>query len=334
MISTKKKLFLTISFIIALVFAIGNVPALADPPDFIPPGHQHGGGGDSEANAEINVGTGGLFNNSTNFSPSATATVEEGAVENFNTNILNYDPSLRNTNTNFNSDFNNVDVDTTDINKNVNINGQGQQQKQANKQTTILTFEDKRDHITGPGLMRADPKFAYSKSLSIKTLGWNILAKVEKLTWKQAKSLGKDASDFNVRKALIFEKSDTLEVTSLQPTAVPAGEFMGYLYLIPYGDKVNAAGGVGRIAIAAMKSGATHFRVLMVDTVEAVEGSAWNIGIGGGASIMADGGEKAIAPNGGTGYGKARAENDLRPAAIIELYYDESSVVLRWNDDK
>ena len=56
-----KKLFLGLFIISAILFSVS--PVIAEPPDFIPPGHQYGGnggqGGNANASAESNaVGVG------------------------------------------------------------------------------------------------------------------------------------------------------------------------------------------------------------------------------------------------------------------------------------
>lgn len=218
---------------------------------------------------------------------------------------------------------------------------QGQNQGQSmgdqkNKQVTkieITEAENKRDHLTGPPILRSAPNFRNGQPLTVKTVGWGLLNKIGSLTWAQASRLGKGASDFKVEEALLFKNSfRTAKVYKLTGDDTK-GIFMGYLYLLPEGGDVNAAAGIGRIGKAAMKAGATHFKVVMEDAVEEAEGSAWNIGFGGGASLLSSGDKIAIAPNGGLGYGKARTSNEMRPAAAVELYFDGGSVVAPEEND-
>ena len=78
-----KRIVFAVLLFIGLFLLIGNV--YADPPDFVPPGHQYGGqGGDSEANAlalgvGIGVGFGGEGGN---------ATIKDVEFKNTNTNLI------------------------------------------------------------------------------------------------------------------------------------------------------------------------------------------------------------------------------------------------------
>jgi hypothetical protein len=51
-----------------------------------------------------------------------------------------------------------------------------------------------------------------------------------------------------------------------------------------------------------------------------LEGSSWSFGFGGGASVSSSDGTSAIAPSGGTGFGKAKSNNEMRPALMAKVY--------------
>lgn len=310
-----------------------------------------GAGGD----ANINIGN-GLGNK--NFSPEANATIEKGAIRNtIDNKNMNTNTNL---NTNFNTNKNDIDIDNKNTNLNTNINsnkqgqdqdqkqgqiqgqGQGQSQDASNKQgqaqktTVIITdntvVEDQYNHIQTPGLLKSDVKLIKSKASTIKTEGWDIVDGMDYITLKQAKSLGKDADDFDTMYAIFFDVGyESQGIYQLKDGQTPPGKRQGKVYLIPDGDEVNAAGGVGVVLEAAMKVGATHFRIAKKDNNgEFVSGSQWNIGTSGGASLMADGGDKMIAPGGGLGFGKAESTNEKRPAGMIEIWFDESVVTKRY----
>jgi len=274
---------------------------------------------------------------------------------NFNTNKNDIDIDNKNTNLNTNINSNKQGQDQgqsqgqlqgQDQNQG-QLQGQGQSQDASNKQgqsqdasnkqgqaqktTVIITdntvVEDQYNHITGPGLMKSDAKLGKGKAMSIKTEGWGIVNFLNHVYKAEAKKLGKDADDFKIKEAILFEETRIDSIRVLHEGDTPTGKFMGFLYLIPNGKDVSAAGGVGRLLEKGMWLGATHIGIVKKDNKGNFSmGDSWNIGLGGGASLAADGGDKMIAPNGGLGFGKAEAHNELRPAAMAVLYYDETFI--------
>jgi len=207
--------------------------------------------------------------------------------------------------------------------------GQGQGQGQMNNWTQI--YEDKRDHITGPAILQPDAKFTKGQAFSTKVHGVELLSNIDELTQAQAKKLASKASDVTCEPALIMENDfSTNKVKCSYGPAKAPGEFMGYLYMGSDGNDVNSAAMIGEAAVEAMKAGATHMRLVKFEAGEISDGSAWNIGLGGGASMMSGrGGDgMVIAPNGGLGYGKAKAFNELRPEMVFELTFDKTFVVV------
>lgn len=305
----KKVLLITAAIVFVVMGSVGNVWACwnCTTNNYTYEGDTHNEGG-TGIGVGIGIGKGG------------NATIEEGAikVKNKNTNV----------NSNFNSNFNSNKNTNINTNKNTNMQGQdqkqiqGQGQDQKQKLEFYQVYEDVRDHIVGPAILAPDPKFRDGEAGTAKTLGFGLLDALKRISWDQAKKLGSNATDFKVETALLFEnkfRTDGLEQGA-------SGVLMGYIYVIPEGPDVSGAGAIGRATAKGMLVGATHFVKIATSAMEATEGSAWNIGLGGGASILADGDSKAIAPNAGTGYGKAKTHNELRPELVIAVYYDKAYV--------
>lgn len=209
---------------------------------------------------------------------------------------------------------------------------QGQKQSQdnvSNNEGVSLevnqNFEDKRDHITGPNVLQSDAKLSTGRAFKSKVYGAKMLTNIKELTVKQAKKLSSKASDITCEEALYMENEfSTNKVKCLYGKDKLSGESMGYLYMGSDGPDVNSAAMIGEAAEQAMKAGATHMKLVDFTVGELSEGSAWNIGLGGGASIMKGAGDSlAVAPNGGLGFGKAKAFNELRPEMVFELSFDK-----------
>jgi hypothetical protein len=75
----------------------------------------------------------------------------------------------------------------------------------------------------------------------------------------------------------------------------------------------------GKLLQAAMDIGASYIEIFG-DEGAFLEGSSWSIGFGGGASVSSSDGTSAIAPSGGTGFGKAKSNNEMRPALMAKVY--------------
>jgi len=256
------------------------------------------------------------------------ATIEKGAIKNKNVN------KNKNTNVNLNCNSN------KNVNKNTNkqgqiqgqmqgqMQGQGQGQDQGQDQGQMndwtQTFEDKRDHITGPNVLQSDAKLKSGRTFRTKVHGVKMLSNIKGLTVKQAKKLSSKASDITCEEALYMENDFSTNKVKISYKAEPLpGEKMGYLYMGSDGPDVNSAAMIGEAAEQAMKAGATHMKLVEFEAGEVAEGSAWNVGLGGGASVIKGAsGQLAIAPNGGLGYGKAKAFNELRPEMVFELSFD------------
>ena len=202
---------------------------------------------------------------------------------------------------------------------------QGQNQGQMNNWTQI--YEDKRDHVRGPEIVTPDAKFRQGRAFAGKVQGSEeFFTNVKGLTFKQAVKLSSEASDITCEPALFSENEFSTDRIKIEVREAIPGELMGYLYMGSDGKDVNAVSMIGEAAEEAMKAGATHMKLVDFGAGESAEGSAWNVGIGGGASLMSGtGGDAiAIAPNGGTGYGKAKAISELRPEMVFELRFDAS----------
>jgi hypothetical protein len=188
-----------------------------------------------------------------------------------------------------------------------------------------MKFEAKRDHISPSESPSVDAKLTdHDDKLRIKAVG-SVFAHLGEFTKGQATMLAKGMSDGKVEMALIVEKD--VQLTNIHVVAkVEGAEFMGYIYVLPDGPDVTLAQMEGLLMKKAMYAGATHI-VPAVDEGAYLEGSSWNIGLGGGASILTSGGTAAIAPNGGLGYGKAKSNNEMRPAIMAELWHVASAIV-------
>ncbi len=180
--------------------------------------------------------------------------------------------------------------------------------------------EDKREHIQGPALLQPDAKLKDGKALAIKTFGLDYFFKHAKyLSYTEAQRLAENADDVEVKVDLFKEFNQTGGV-QLALSEPAGGQFMGFIYLTPTGDDCTMASLIGKAAAEASLKGGQVIVPVAKDTAAVSNGSAWNVGIGGGASILRDGDKVAIAPNGGTGYGKAKAWNEKRPALMVAVY--------------
>jgi len=316
-----KNLFAALAMVMVFAFA---VPATAS---FCPQGQELKGW----KCVDVEVPQSGNHNSNSN----------ENSNKNYNTNLNN------NMNTNLNSNEN------RNSNKNVNINAQDQKQGQDQKQiqdqnqaqlqgqgqeqsaeannagntqeTDIViegdTYEAKPNHIQGPPLMQPDAKFSDTKEFSFRLLG-SVWSKVLGLEGSQARNLGLDSDDVKIERALMTKMSKQSYLAKGKPST---GLFLGTLYVWPTGRDVTVAGIEGIAADAAMKHGATHAVFIYDFGVEAT-GKSWSVGVGGGASIVADAaGNVMIAPNGGFGFGAAHASNDSLPALVVECYRSEDA---------
>jgi len=235
-----------------------------------------------------------------------------------------------------NFDFDNdIDMDQKQKQKQGQLQLQGQGQLQGQKaeannagntqETDIViegdTYEAKPNHIQGPALVAPDAKFSDTKEFSFRVLG-SVWRDVDGLSSAQAKNLGIDVSDVKIDRALLTSMSAQKYISKGKPAE---GVIIGTLYVYPIGAGVTLAGLEGIAAESAMGYGATHMVIVFDFGVEA-SGSAWNVGIGGGASIVANAsGTVMVAPNGGLGFGKAKASNISLPALVVKLYRNELS---------
>lgn len=213
-----------------------------------------------------------------------------------------------------------VDVDNTDVNVNnntdINVN------KQANKQETNIKFEDKRDLLGLGDQPTADAKLHDTRASEVRARG-SLLDRVQFLTMSMAKRASKNASDMQVEPALLFEND--FELDKIKVGQGP--QFGGYIYVFADGSDCYLAAMDAEASEVAMKAGMTHIvRLGEVEVSKVLSGSAWNIGFGGGASIMTSGEDMGIAPNGGFGYGKAKSSSQFRPDAVYEVSYDASLI--------
>jgi hypothetical protein len=216
--------------------------------------------------------------------------------------------------------------------KNTNIVGQGQGQKQG--QSTKVVIEDnsvvvheadKREHIQGPGLTKSDAKVVDAKASNIRAKG-DLFSKMagKQMTLAMAKKASAKASDMDVEPALLWENDFRTDEIGIGNTD---GEFMGYIYIFSDGDDSYLAAMDAQASEDAMLAGATGIaRLDAVETSKHLNGTAWNIGISGGASIMSNGEDLAIAPQGGLSYGKAKSSNQYRPDAVYEIYFDAGKI--------
>jgi hypothetical protein len=242
----------------------------------------------------------------------------------------------KNTNTNTNRNVNtntnrNVNTNTnTNLNSNMNMQSQGQHQGQAQgqqqkavaaqgqAQSTDIKFEaDKRELLGMTAAPTADAKVKNTKASKIRAKG-DLLDRVKFLTMSMAKKASKNASDMDVEAAVLFENDFELDRIIVGEGA----EFGGYIYVFADGPDCYLAAMDAEASEVAMKLGMTHIiRLGEVELTKVLDGSAWNIGVGGGASIMTSGEDIGIAPNGGLGYGKAKTSSEFRPDAVYEVSY-------------
>jgi len=163
----------------------------------------------------------------------------------------------------------------------------------------------------------SDAKVVDTKASKIRGTG-SLLDRVEFLTMSMAVRASKNASDMDVEAAVLFENDFELD-----RIRVGQGEvFGGYIYVFSDGTDSYLAAMDAEASEAAMKLGMTHIvRLGEVGLTKVLDGSSWNIGFSGGASLMASGDEIGIAPNGGLGFGKARTSSEFRPDAVYEVSY-------------
>jgi len=190
--------------------------------------------------------------------------------------------------------------------------------------------EDKREHIRGPELLNSNPQVLHGKPLKIKTYGLDdFLANVEFLTKEEAEKLADKADDYTVKDAVFLDgeqESDVIKITN-----EGHGKYMGLVYVYPDGNDCNIVSMFGVAAYKACKLGATEIKLVKVDSQEVDTGKAINIGIGGGASFLSHGDKTAIAPNGGTGWGKASSSSEELPAIVVALYTSGTKVTYNYS---
>lgn len=234
----------------------------------------------------------------------------------------------RNTNVNTNINSNRQDQDQEQSQDQLQLQGQiqGQGQKQeanneGNHQTLNQKFEDKRDLI--------NPFYTPQESANLADHGDVSTAKTKGSIWSQldginkamAKHASKGASDIDLEYALLFEND--FQTTWINKGI--SGEFMGFIYVLPDGTDCTLAQMEARGLKEAMYAGA-NFAVIYTSDGKYLNGSAWNVGLSGGASAMAKGDDIAIAPSGGLGFGKAYSSNEMRPSLVIALYIQEDLI--------
>lgn len=260
------------------------------------------------------------------------------------------DASVKNTVKNRNNV--DVDVNTTDVNIVRNRQGQlqgqlqgqiqGQGQKQSMGQTqdasnsqsqqannegltqevaftdeSIVIYEDKRQHINPAASPETDAALTDRPSFKAHTKG-DLFSKRQFISMGMAKKAS-SGIDFEAEESFILENDFQ---TDLIHYGIPAdGVYMGSIYLVGG----NQVGLDAEAAKRAMKKGATHIvQVYSGATGEKASGDAWNIGLGGGASIISGAdGSVAVAPNGGFGYGEATAFNRALPDGAYDCYFVE-----------
>lgn len=306
--------------VVMLALFVFSTPSFAwfDGGDDVTINNQGGDGGNATA-------TGGNVVNSGN-----SCVMNNNNAKNYNTDINNN--SVRNYNTDINNNTNKQKQQQGQIQGQLQgqLQGQdqgqdqGQEQGQMNNWTQI--YEDKRDHIQGPGLVQSDAKLQRGKPFTSKVrLIKEFMSNIDELSVAQAKKLASKASDITCEPALIMENEFSTNKVKCQYFGDKApGDFMGYLYMGSDGGDVNTPSMIGEAAKKALRAGATHMRLIFVDAGESNNGDSWNIGLGGGASIMANGDATAIAPNGGLGIGHADSFSELRPEMVFELTFDSS----------
>jgi len=229
-------------------------------------------------------------------------------------------------NNNENNNENNNSNKNTNLNTNLNSNkaeqdqdqDQEQDQKQQQQNTNTIKIEgDEREFLGTTAAPTVDAKVVDTKASKIRGTG-SLLDRVEFLTMSMAVRASKNASDMDVEAAVLFENDFELD-----RIRVGQGEvFGGYIYVFSDGTDSYLAAMDAEASEAAMKLGMTHIvRLGEVGLTKVLDGSSWNIGFSGGASLMASGDEIGIAPNGGLGFGKARTSSEFRPDAVYEVSY-------------
>jgi hypothetical protein len=234
-------------------------------------------------------------------------------------------------NKNSNKNVNKLDQDQLQFQGQLQGQGQGQNQSANNEgvdQTVVIEGDDYEAatmHISGPALLQPDAEFTQAMEFSFRVKG-SYWTQVVGLSSAQAANLDDDCDDCEVDKALAIQgRKAVTYITKGIPTD---GEYLGNLYAFADGSDSNIAGLEGKALMAAMKAGATHAVIIYDYGVES-DGSSWNIGVGGGASIVASGdGGVMVAPNGGMGFGSATARNNKLPAMVVKCYRNESAAKL------
>ena len=273
------------------------------------------------ANAVGVIGGSSLFGDSKTLSPEANADAKAEVKNSGNSAI------------NIGNGFGNKVLSPEQDQKQGQVQGQNQSTKNSNnsKQNTKVTFtdnsvyEDKRDLINPTVSPKADAKLSEGKAYTGKTKGsiWSDLMDMS-VPLAAAKGLSKAGGDVEITLALMGEND--FQTSHVIVSENPSGVLMGIVYASPDGDDCFAAGMEGKALIAAMKAGATGIKRISMTDGQETSGSAWNVGLGGGASMFAKGDDIAIAPNGGLGYGSASASNEKRPEMAFKIYFDESLV--------
>jgi hypothetical protein len=274
---------------------------------------------------DVNLGTnaGGEIVNK-NKNENTNTNTNENTNENKNTNLNTNINSNKNTNTNTNTQG----QEQGQSQGQDQSQGQGQAQfsKQANKQETNIKFEaDKREHISGHAAPKTDAQLEDTRASAIRVRG-GLLEEVAFLTIDQAKMAAKNASDMKVEPAVLFENDFSLDTIK-----IGEGEtFGGFIYVFSDGSDSYLAAMDAEAAKVAMELGMTHIvRLGDADASKVLEGSSWNIGISGGASVISQGEDLAIAPSGGLGYGAAKSKSEYRPDAVYKVSYSKSLIRLK-----
>lgn len=244
-----------------------------------------------------------------------------GGIRNCNINHNHNVNCNKNTNRNTNTNFNSQGQSQNQGQLQGQAQGQGQGQAQGQLNNWSQKFEDKRDLIDSTFIPNTHAELTdHGDASDAKTIG-SLWKHVDGMTYEQAKFAGKGASDVDVEKALLFD-------TDYRTTYInkgKSGQFMGYIYILPSGSDCTLAQMEARALKEAMYAGA-NFALLFMSEGKYLSGSAWNIGLSGGASAMAKGDDIAINPNGGLGFGKAYSNNEVRPAIIVALYLQEDLI--------
>lgn len=304
-----KKLFFVFTILLVFFFATNSMAFL---------NNHNNKGGDAEANAKatavgvgVGIGMGG----------------DAVAINNIR-------------NSNKSTVLNLVDVDNeihTDFKQNqkqsqrqgqAQLQGQLQGQRQGQtahnegvvQEITINEAEVPPDHIQPGEGHQPDVKILRTRQFAAKTFGGDILSRRGYLNIEEAKSLADSSPDAEVIEDVFVKRGYETNVIS----SGKSGEWMGYLVVVVDGPDLTASGVEGKAAVAAMKLGATHMIEVFARNGERVDGKAWSIGFGAGASVAAADGKTVIAPGGGTGYGKADSITEDLPERVYEIYSNEA----------